>query len=139
MHQSIYASYINHNTSIHINISIIYQWKHIDPSSSMHDIIYASYINDNTLIHLHLCMTLFINDFTWNPFIYNNDDTYFINILWQDIVPLTSILWHQWQHDLEISPFGIDGNTNIDVNTNHWWKHLDMVMLLINIHFSTSM
>ena len=27
--------------------------------------------------------------------------------------------WHQWQHDTTIPPFGIDGNTNIDVNTNY--------------------
>ena len=26
---------------------------------------------------------------------------------------------YQWQHDPTISPFGIDGNTNIDVNTNY--------------------
>ena len=61
---------------------------------------------------------------------------HYINILWQDIVPLTSILWHQWQHDPTISPFGIDGNTNIDVNTNHWWKHVDMAFLFINSHLN---
>jgi hypothetical protein len=27
--------------------------------------------------------------------------------------------WHQLQHDPTISPFGIDGNTNIDINNNH--------------------
>ena len=40
--------------------------------------------------------------------------------------------WHQWQHDPTISPFGIDGNTNIDFNTNYqtpitnyWCQHVD--------------
>ena len=39
----------------------------------------------------------------------------------QIIKPLASMTnhWHQWQHDPTISPFGIDGNTNIDVNSNN--------------------
>jgi hypothetical protein len=39
----------------------------------------------------------------------------------QVIKPLASMTnhWHQWQHDPTIFPFGIDGNTNIDVNTNY--------------------
>jgi hypothetical protein len=39
----------------------------------------------------------------------------------QVIKPLASMTnhWHQLQHDPTISPFGIDGNTNIDVNTNY--------------------
>ena len=89
-------------------------------------------INDNTSIHLHLWII-------WKHIdqsIEKNDNTYFINILWQDIVPLTSIFWHQWQHDPTISPFGIDGNTNIDVNTNHWWKHVDKAFFYINSHLN---
>ena len=52
----------------------------------------------------------------------------------QVIKPLASMTnhWHQWQHDPTISPFGIDGNTNIDVNTNYqtpitnyWCQHVD--------------
>ena len=48
----------------------------------------------------------------------------------------TSTLWHQWKHNATISPFDIDGNTNIDVNTNHWWKHVDMEILFINSHLN---
>jgi hypothetical protein len=122
MHTSIYASYINDNTSIHLHLCM------------------KSYVNDNKLIHLHLCMTSYDYDSTWHQSIDIKDNTWsinhYINILWQDIVPSTSILWHQWQHDPTISPFGIDGNTNIDVNTNNWWQHVDKALLFINSHLN---
>ena len=77
------------------SIFIMYQWQLIDPSSSMHShqgkyILY--YINNQSIYQFDINQSLDINQ---------------------------SNHWHQWQHDPTISPFGIDGNTNIDVNTNY--------------------
>ena len=95
----------------HRSVFIIYQWQLIDPSSSMH------HINDPfSLIGFHLTSIILIKE-----------NTYYItsiinqSILWHQSITWNQSInhWHQWQHDPTISPFGIDGNTNIDVNTNY--------------------
>ena len=81
------------------SIFIMYQWQLIDPSSSMHS-------------HQGQYILYYIDHQSINPLTSINHLTS-INDINQ------SNHWHQWQHDPTISPFGIDGNTNIDVNTNY--------------------
>ena len=99
-----------------VDPSSSYQWKLIDPSSSMHS-------------HQGQYILHYINHQSINPLTSINHLTSINNIN-------QSNHWHQWQHDPTISPFGIDGNTNIDVNTNYqllmstpitnyWCQHVD--------------
>ena len=63
--------------------------------------------------------TIYIND-TWSNNLPNNQT---IGIKDKPLASMTNH-WNQWQHDPTISPFGIDGNTNIDVNSNYqYWCH----------------
>ena len=117
--------YINpnmHHMSMKTHWSIfIYAWNHMTMTPLDINPLTSSSIHDPSIK---------LNSWSIN---------HYINILWQDVVPLTSILWHQWKHDPTISPFGIDGNTNIDVNTNNWWQHVDKALLYINRNSITSM
>ena len=90
-------------------LCIMYQWQLIDPSSSYQWQLIDPYLS----IGFHLTFIILIKDNTYTLHQSSINHLTSINDINQ------SNHWHQWQHDPTIFPFGIDGNTNIDVNTNY--------------------